>query len=155
MSSLIPIIDWSNLGMRMPPGSSPLLKSRPGPAREITKTPQAGRASFPRCRPGALRLGPRPIQMETKDALRGQLAAAVALVANAVSTPPRHSQRPRRPDRQYPAAPGLVGAPTAPSVPHRTRVSQRALRVSTPVDPPPACRGAARAVSTPTVWPHC
>ena len=59
----------------------------------------------------------------------------VASVADAVSTPPRHSQRPRRPDRQYPAAPGLVSAPTVPSVPHRARVSERAIRVSTPGGP--------------------
>ena len=75
----------------MPPGSSPRYKSRPGPAREVTETP--GRASVPRCRPGALRLGPRPIQMKTMDAQGGRLAAAVASVANAVSTPPSHSQR--------------------------------------------------------------
>ena len=69
----------------------------------------------------------------------------------------RHRQRQRRPDRQYPAAPGLVSAPKAPSVPRRARVSERTIRVSTPGGPAarlPQCRGAARAVSTPN-WPHC
>ena len=99
---------------------------------------------------GSLRLGPRPVQMKTMDAQGGRLAAAVASVANAVSTPPRHSQRPRRQDRQYPAAPGLVSALTAPSVPHRAKVSERAIRVSIPGGPAAACRGAERAVSTPT-----
>ena len=117
----------------MPPGSSPRYKSRPGPAREVTET--QGRASVPRCLPGALQHGPRPVQMKTMHAQGGQMAAAVASVANVVSTPPRHSQRPHRQDRQYPAAPGLVSAPTAPSVPHRARVSERAIRVSTPGGP--------------------
>ena len=70
--------------------------------------------------------------MKAVDAQGGRLAAAVASVANAVSTPPRHSQRPRRQDRQYPAAPESVSAPTAPSVPHRAIVSERAIRVSYP-----------------------
>ena len=73
--------------------------------------------------------------MKTMDAQGGRLAAAVATVANAESTPPRHSQRPRRQDRQNPAALELVSAPTAPSVPHRARVSERAIRVSTPGGP--------------------
>ena len=86
-------------------------------------------------RAGALQLGPRLVQMKTMDAQGGRLAAAAASVANAVSTLPHHSQRPRRQDRQYPAAQELVSAPTAPSVSHRARVSKRAIRVSTPGGP--------------------
>ena len=65
----------------------------------------------------------------------GRLAAAVASVASAVSTQPRHSQQQRSQDRQYPSTLGLVSAPSAPSVPHRARVSQRTIRVSTPSGP--------------------
>ena len=68
-------------------------KSKPGPTRGATKT--LGGVSVPRCRPEADRPGPRPLQAEAESALGGRLAAAVASVASAVSTPPRHSQRPR------------------------------------------------------------
>ena len=51
-----------------------------------------------------------------------------------VSSPSRQGQWPgsdeRHPRRQYPVAPGSVAAPSASSVPHRARVSERAIRVS-------------------------
>ena len=57
-------------------GLVPAIKVEAGPGCEVTETP--GWASVPRCQPGALLLGPRPIQMETENALGGQLATAVA-----------------------------------------------------------------------------
>ena len=42
--------------------------------------------------------------------------------------PPRPGQRPRHSRCQYPIAPGSVGAPSATSVPHHARVSERAIQ---------------------------
>ena len=52
--------------------------------------------------------------------------------ARAPSVPPlRPGQRPRHSRCQYHIAPGSVGAPSASSVPHRARVSGRAICVVT------------------------
>ena len=78
---------------------------------------------------GGRRPGPRQVQVGAESALGGRLGTAVASAHSAVSTPPRQSQRPRHPSRQYPVAPESVSAPLASSVPHCASVSGRTVRV--------------------------
>ena len=99
--------------------------TNPGPAGGATKAPSPGeQSSMPA---GGRRPGPRPVQVGAESALGGRLGTVVASAPSAVSTPPRHSQRPRHPSRQCPVAPESVGAPPTSSVPHRARVSGRAI----------------------------
>ena len=100
------------------------------------------------------------------------LAAGFASAPPALSVPlPRPGQRPRHSHRQYPIAPGSVGAPSASSVPHRASVSGcairvvsipsrqgqwRAIRVSTPGRPAVSfVAGGRRAQLVPPTWTHC